>query len=117
MKAASQPRAAVVAPQIPSHNENLNVMAGSDPAVLADIYEPKTNITIWQRSLSESLQCLVDEVVASQQQPYIVDLHSLRCSMQLQELGSSRFSALVDDVNELIDMFCYLLTSTKLVYA
>lgn len=110
MKAASQPRAAVVAPQIPSHNENLNVVAGSDPAVLADIYEPKTNITIWQRSLSESLQCLVDEFVASRQQPYtsLICTPSDARSQLLKELGSSRFSALVDDVNELIDMFCYL---------
>ena len=110
MNVAGHPIAAVVVPQTPSHSENLNVMAGSDPAVLADIYEPKTNIAIWHRSLSERLQCLVYEFVASRQQPYT----SLTCtpsgarSRLLKELGGSHFSALVDDVNELIDMFCYL---------
>jgi len=65
---ASYGKAAVVAPQIPGHDQNPNLAAGSNPTVLADIYESKTNIAIWQRSLSESLQCLVDEFVASRQQ-------------------------------------------------
>ena len=110
MNVAGHPRAAVVAPQIPSHNENLNVMAGSDPSILADIYEPKTNIAIWHRSLSESLQRLVDEFVASRQQPYtsLICTPSGARSRLLSELGGSHFSALVDDVNELINMFCYL---------
>jgi hypothetical protein len=110
VNAASHSKTTGVARQIPRHYENLNVVAGSDPAVLADIYELKTNIVIWQRSLPESLQCLVDEFVASRQQPYtsVICTPSDARAQLLKEWGSSHFSALVDDVNGLIDMFCCL---------
>ena len=110
MNVASYGTTAVVAPQIPGHDQHSNVAVGSNPAVLADIYESKTNIAIWQRSLSERLQCLVDEFVASRQQPYtsVICTPAGARSQLLKEFGRFHFSALVDDVNELIDMFCCL---------
>ena len=110
MNVARYGTTAVEVPQILADDQQLNLVACSDPAVLADIYEPKTNIAIWQRSLSERLQCLVGEFVASRKQPYT----SVICTpagarpQLLKEFGSSDFSTLVDDVNELIDMFCCL---------
>ena len=110
MNVARYGTTAVEVPQIQAYDQQLNLVAGSDPAVLADIYEPKTNIAIWQRSRSERLKCLVSEFVASRKKPYI----SVICtpagarSQLLKEFGSSDFSTLVDDVNELIDMFCCL---------
>ena len=109
MNVSNHGTTAVVAPQIPGHDQYPNPVAGIDPEVLAEIFEPNTNIAIWQRSLSEGLQCSVDEFVASRQQPYT----SMICSpadvrTQLLKDFGIHFSALVDDVNELVDTFCCL---------
>ncbi|MDC3124746.1 DUF1826 domain-containing protein [Gammaproteobacteria bacterium] len=110
MNVARYGTTAVEVPQILADDQQLNLVTGSDPAVLADIYEPKTNIAIWQRSLPERLKCLVGEFVASRKQPYT----SVICTpagarpQLLKAFGSSDFSTLVDDANELIDMFCWL---------
>lgn len=109
MNVSSHGTTAVVTPQIPGHDQYLNSVAGIDLEVLAEICEPNTNIAIWKRSLSEGLQCSVDEFVASRQQPYT----SMICSpadvrSQLLKNFGTHFSALVDDVNELVDMFCCL---------
>ena len=110
MNITSYGKAAVVPPQIPSQNLIPNLAAGHNPAVLADICEPRYNIAIWQRSLPESLQCLVDEFIASRLQPYtsVICTPSDTRTVFDKELGSSSFGALVDDVSELIDMFCCL---------
>ena len=110
MNAVSPREAGAPASQILSDDQNPNAVAGSDPAVLADIYEAETNIAMWQRSFSESFQRLVDEFVSSRQQPYL----SMICApkdarSQLRKaLGSAHFSPLADDATELIDMFCCL---------
>ena len=110
MNIAGYGKAAVLPPQVPSHDRTPNSVVGHDPAVLADIYEPQNNIAIWRRSLSESLQCLVDEFLASRLQPYTSAICTPSNARRVleKELGSLNFSALVDDVDELIDMFCYL---------
>ena len=110
MNVSSHGTTAVVAPQIPGKDQQLNSVADIDPAVLAEICKPNINLAIWQRSPSEALQCSVDEFVASRQQP----CKSMICSpadvrSQLLKDFGTHFSALVDDVNELVDMFCCLL--------
>ena len=110
MSVASHGSTVVEAPQVLVHDQQLNLVAGSEPAVLSDIYGPKTNIAIWQRSLSDRLQCLIGEFVESRQQPYtsVICSPAGARSQLLEKFGSSDFSTLVDDVNELIDMFCCL---------
>ena len=118
MNVASYGTTAVAAPKNLAHDQQPNLVAGSNPAVLKDIYEPKTNIAIWQRSLSDKLQCLVGEFVESRQQPYtsVICTPASARSQMLKEFGSSDFSELVDDVNELIDMFCCLFEPSRFAY-
>ena len=95
---------------IQDHTAELTTAVGDEPAVLADIYNEKTNLAIWQRQLHDSLKQIVEDFTASRQQPYIAAIctPSDTLAVMRKALGSSRFDALADDVSELVDMFCCL---------
>ena len=80
-----------------------------DPAVLAEIYEPNINIAIWERAFSEDFQCLINEFVASRQQPYLSAVCAAAdARAQLRKELGAHFDEIADDIAELVDMFCCL---------
>jgi len=83
---------------------------GDEPTILADIYQEDTNIVIWQRELSATLQAVVNNFLASK--PYF------RASMTVtpqnvfssvsESLGAAGQSELSENIAELVEMFCDL---------
>ena len=84
---------------------------GSDPAVLADIFDEKVNIATWQRTLSNELRDAVSQLVATR--PNLVVSMSVAPDSAYDNvrelLDTQGRCVLSEDVAELVTMFCYLL--------
>jgi hypothetical protein len=83
---------------------------GNEPTILADIYQEDTNIVIWQRELSATLQEVVNNFLASKptfQASMTVTPQSVFSSVS-ESLGAAGQSELSENIAELVDMFCDL---------
>lgn len=86
-------------------------IVGTEPAVLADIYQEDSNIVVWQRSLAENQTQAAEGILNSQ--PTLEKLLVLSPQDALAEvekaLGSSQAAkVLAEDIAQLVDMFCCL---------
>lgn len=86
------------------------VSKGSEPTIFTDIYQENVNIAIWQRQLNLSLQqevssCLLLNPIF--QTAMTVSSESVYKSLA-RELGIDETSELVENIAELVDMFCSL---------
>ena len=80
------------------------------PTILADIYNEETNISVWQRNLSEKLQSSVNDFLAATstyERNLTVTAKSALSSVS-DMLGADHQPELSEDITELVDMFCYL---------
>ena len=86
------------------------VVTGKQPIVLADIYEECTNLIVWQRQLPKELVAGVNDLTVSRRDRNfsVVLKPSDARSVMHEEIDNPGFGDFVDDVAELIDMFCYL---------
>ena len=86
-------------------------IAGSQPAVLTEIYRDDANIVIWQRDLSAALALAAGQIVNAKpalQTSAIVPAEHVHAYM-LDTLGTdSGVTVLHEDMAELVDMYCCL---------
>jgi len=83
---------------------------GTEPTVLADVYEEETNIAIWQRALANDLNTSVSDFVKaypSFQTSITVTPANVHSAIG-ELIDASKFSDLCDDITELVTMFCTL---------
>jgi hypothetical protein len=83
---------------------------GNEPTILADIYQEDTNIVIWKRELSATLQEVVNNFLASKpafQASMTVTPDSVFSSVS-ESLGAAGQSELSNNIAELVGMFCDL---------
>jgi len=83
---------------------------GKEPEILADIYQEDTNIAIWQRELSATLQDSVKDFLALNpgfQMSMSVTPQSAFSSVR-EFIGATNQSELSENIAQLVDMFCCL---------
>lgn len=83
---------------------------GSDPRVLADIYQEDVGIAIWQRATGERLKDAVNDLLAARPQfekAMIVSPDGAHAEI-VEATGGDAPAEFADSVAELVDMFCYL---------
>ncbi|MEM8594693.1 MAG: DUF1826 domain-containing protein [Pseudomonadota bacterium] len=88
---------------------------GHQPGVLTDIYNETCNASIWRRDLEDALHHTV--------QKFMRDQPSFKLSMTVapdtvvsrlnEQFGESNYSALSDNIGELVDMFACLFSLSK----
>ena len=82
---------------------------GSEPTIFTDIYQEETNIAIWQRELSTTLKCSVNDFVESNptfQTSITVTPQNVLSSIR-GSLGTAS-EELSENIAQLVDMFCLL---------
>ncbi|QBF81656.1 DUF1826 domain-containing protein [Shewanella maritima] len=85
------------------------------PNVLTDIYREDTNIALWQRSLSQDVDTAVAEFVAANpnfEKSVSVSPDDVVDKLDTLTIGSAP-KALVDNIAELVEMFCCLFELEK----
>lgn len=85
-----------------------------EPLVFADIYQEDVNIVTWQRNLSPSLKNLINSFLVSKpnfQSNLIVTPQNISTRLY-DAFGSTEQSELVNDIAELVEIFCYLLETS-----
>ncbi len=83
---------------------------GNDPKVLADIYQEEINIAIWRRTISERLEGAVEDFLTANpkfETAITVSPDSARAQVSAATGGTAP-TELGDDIEALVDMFCYL---------
>lgn len=87
----------------------------TDPLVFADIYQEDINIVTWKRDLSLSLQNAINSLlIAKLDLQLSVAVTPKTVSTRLRDaFGSNEQSELVDNIAELVDIFCYLLETSQ----
>ncbi|WP_017092520.1 DUF1826 domain-containing protein [Vibrio splendidus] len=84
--------------------------ASEQPTVLADIYQSDINIAVWQRQFDEDLTMAISEFIASN--PSFSKSISLSPDNAFDKLefatGGTASKALLENMAELVDMFCCL---------
>lgn len=83
---------------------------GNDPAILADVYCEETNIAVWQRKLSASVEDSVANLLAQNSSfQTALTVSPERALPGIREsLGDSGQAGLSEDIAELVEMFCCL---------
>lgn len=87
-----------------------------EPRVFADIYRDDTNIAIWQRTLSEELLLVVNEVLKTDSKSKFAEVvtpknvHSKLCNAFG---GMNAEKLLTEDITLLVDMFCCVFDLNK----
>ncbi len=84
--------------------------SGYTPSVLGDIYQKNINIAIWQRTISEHLKAAVDDFIHAHPR-FETAMTVSPCNAQAdvgKAFGAAAPTELVDNVAELVDMFCCL---------
>lgn len=89
---------------------------GESPLILADIYQDKTHIAVWERDLSASLSMASQCLVKSKKTLEIAT--SLRkgeaCTALYNRLGGNEAAmTLSEDIEQLVDMVCCLFASEQ----
>ncbi len=83
---------------------------GKEAAILTDIYQEETNIAVWQRELSTTLQIAVNNFLVSHptfQMAMTVSPQSALASIS-ESFDTAGQSELSENIAELVDMFCCL---------
>jgi len=83
---------------------------GQEPLIFTDIYQEDVNIVTWQRDLTQSLKNSVSDFLVSKpefQTSLTVTPQSAFSDIQ-QVIGSSEQGELVENIAELVDIFCSL---------
>ncbi len=90
-------------------------VSGVEPTVFTEIYEPDTNMIIWQRLLEDSVKN--DTVKFLDAHPNFKIAMTLSPETALPSLidalGSTEYEALAENISELVDMFCCLFDLSK----
>jgi len=83
---------------------------GEDPIIFGDIYREEINIVVWKRDLSMELQKTVTE--------FLLDKPNFQTSLSVtpgnvssslhKVMGATERPMLVDDIAQIVDIFCYL---------
>jgi hypothetical protein len=84
---------------------------GDDPTVFTEIFQPNTNIAVWQRSLGPALQqCLADFLSTTGRVEISMTVSPESAYESLRDaLGNAPCAhELCEDAAELVDMFCFL---------
>jgi hypothetical protein len=94
-------------------NEDINPQysISRDAEILADVYQDNTNIVIWRRNLSKSLENACDDVMTaypSLQLSLITNPEDLEFSLNHALKLSSQPLTLIKDISNLADMFSCL---------
>lgn len=87
---------------------------GKEPFIFSDIYQEGINIMTWQRDLSVSLKNSINKFLISKpnfQSSLTVTPQNVSPFLY-DEFGSTEQSELVENIAELVDMFCYLLETS-----
>lgn len=87
-----------------------SVSAGAQPTVLADIYNDKINIAVWQRNFNQELADAISHFVASNpslSKSLTVSPETAYEQLDNKLLGSAP-KVLLENIVELVDMFCCL---------
>lgn len=94
----------------PARPKNRLPSYGNDPKVLADIYQEDVNIAIWRRTISARLDDAVEVfLAASPRFETAITVSPDSAHARLSEAtGGTAPAKLVDNVAELVGMFCYL---------
>ncbi len=89
---------------------NPSCSAASSPTVLADIYQDDINVAIWQRNFDESLVAEINEFIAANPNfSKSVSVSPVNAFDKLEFATDGTASrALLEDMAELVDMFCCL---------
>lgn len=84
---------------------------GFDPSVLTSIYDKALNISVWQRTLVPNLKQVVTtfiQVNPNFKRSMTVSADSARTSLLDELKGTGAIAPLVEDIAQLVEMFCYL---------
>lgn len=84
--------------------------SGKKPLVFTDIYHSDVNIVTWQRDLSPTVQNVVSEFLdAKPGFQTSMTVSPSRVSSNLSDVfGRSDYNVMIEDMAELVDMFCCL---------
>ncbi|WP_390618353.1 DUF1826 domain-containing protein [Maricurvus nonylphenolicus] len=84
---------------------------GDDPTVFTEIFQPNTNIAVWQRTISPALQQSIAEYLSNTKRVEISMTVSPESAYQSvrDSLGDAPCAhVLSEDIAQLVDMFCFL---------
>jgi hypothetical protein len=82
---------------------------GESPTVLTDIYQDHINMVVWERTFSDELTQAIEEFVANNPDfSKSVNVSSESAYQELQRTLDDLPPALVQNIAELVDMFCCL---------
>lgn len=82
---------------------------GESPTVLTDIYQDHINMVVWERTFSDELTQAIEEFVANNPDfSKSVNVSSESAYQELQGTLDDLPPALVQNIAELVDMFCCL---------
>lgn len=87
-----------------------HAIQSTDPTVLTRIYEEETNMAIWQRQLSQTLEDSVSELLKTSpkfKMSMTVTPHDALVNIQ-KSFGTKNLYDLSEDIANLVDMFCSL---------
>ena len=87
------------------------MQVSENPAVLSDIYDPANNIAVWRRELDQSIYSSVDLLFEQTQSLKIEGIATAETDNEtlLKALDNYEGAkSLRDEINELVNMFCYL---------
>jgi len=88
-----------------------HLSCGSDPTVLADIYQEECNISVWKRHLASELTEVVNSFLTSHrnfQASMTLSPNHAMASFNEARGNSDLVSPLSENIYQLVDMFCYL---------
>ncbi|TLP41191.1 DUF1826 domain-containing protein [Arcobacter arenosus] len=90
-------------------NMSRHMSQDKQPTVLSDIYQAETNIAIWRREKSDTLEYSVKEFLSLN--PTFkkeMILTPQDAFARVSESFANKMTELSEDIAELVDMFCYL---------
>lgn len=88
-----------------------------EPTIFTDIFREDVNIVIWQRCLSVSMQKIIQQILQSNvaiQVSMIVTQQNASLQISNSLPKDQVHSELVENIVELVDMFCYLFDLNKI---
>lgn len=83
---------------------------GTEPGVLTDFYQEDVNIAVWQRTFSPSFSSAISEFLIANPKVHTSEVLSPAQTQAVLKasLGQHSPPELIDDIAELVDMFCCL---------
>ena len=102
------------APLIGAPTKIARKSSNKDPLIFADIYQEEVNIVTWQRDLPLSLKNSVSDFLDSNltfKSNLTVTPKNVRSCLS-EKLGSAEQAELIENIAELVDIFCFLLETS-----